>query len=704
VNTTPKRRSLQAVLRLAPLALAANQVVAQQAAPANANQDGSPRAADEVQEVVVTAQKRLQTASKIPLALSVVSGEELKEAGAVSASALTNLAPGVQIGLNNGAMNINIRGVTSNDATEKGDPSASFNLDGVNLARPQAAGLTLFDLDRVEVLRGPQGTLYGRNATAGAVNVITMKPQKAFGAALTLDLGNYKGRQVEGMLNVPVAEALALRAAVSAIDHLGYVETTDGAGGPYKRGRDDQKSVSARLHALIKPGAHTSILLTADTSSNKGAGFASVDVDAYLADRSLRRTAVATEGRRDNSDGGFAAELKTATALGELSYQFGRRSLTLDNVGTSGSQPLVATSDAKFKQQSHELRLASAGDGPLQWVAGLYHFDEKGRSLLDVNLGFASLIFDQDPVRSRSAAAFGQATWSLAQDTRLTAGLRSTRDRKSRQGSNIAFGPPTPNDAEVSYSQSNWKLGVEHDLASGLLAYASASTGYKAGGFNDGTVASNPNLFYDPEHLTAYEAGLKGRLLGGRLSLSLAGFYYDYKDLQLTSLPAGATTQVTSNAAKAKVYGLEFEGRYALTAADKLTFALSGLSAKYRNYSPDAGIDWSGRSLDKSPKATVSLGYSRQWALADGSAIEAQVSSRWSAKYVVSDFENATQYDQPAVTRTDLRIGWLSADDRFAVQAYVRNLENKSSITGFSFGTFMLSEPRLYGVSATVKF
>ena len=191
VEQTGFKKTAAAAAVGAFLASAAGFAAGQTAAPAD---EGG-----KIAEVMVTAQRISQPASKTPLSLSVVSGDDLKASGAVNATTLTELVPNIQISENGGATVITIRGVSSADNTEKGDPSASFNIDGVNLARPQSTGLAFYDLDRVEVLRGPQGTLYGRNATAGAINLISNKPVDKFEASAAVELGNYNSVKFDGM-------------------------------------------------------------------------------------------------------------------------------------------------------------------------------------------------------------------------------------------------------------------------------------------------------------------------------------------------------------------------------------------------------------------------------------------------------------------------------------------------------------------------
>ncbi|OYT90673.1 MAG: hypothetical protein CFE43_16950 [Burkholderiales bacterium PBB3] len=660
-------------------------------------------------DVNVTATRRLTAASATPLSLTVMDGDDLRNAGATNAAILTELAPNVQIGASNGAMNITIRGVSSNDTSEKGDPSASFNVDGINLARPQAAGLAFYDLERIEVLRGPQGTLYGRNSTAGAVNLVSAKPGKKLTGRVGIDTGNYGYRMLDGMINVPVSDSLAIRAAVQGVDHEGYIGTTSlTTGKAFPNGRDDQNDFSGRVHALVTLTPDTSVLLTLDSSKMKGHSEGSIDASSYLANRDKRESVSAIAGRRDNKSDGATVEAKTKLGESELVYLYGHRTFEIDSESSLGAAPATSISKAKFVQTSHELRLASGSSSPFQWLAGLYAFNESGQSLFNVfnavPFGDGSLKFDQDPANSKSTAVFGQASYAFTPETKVTVGLRSTNDEKSRKGINTVAGfIVTPNDASVSYSQTNYKLGVDHRLSSNLLVYGDISTGYKAGGFNDGVASSNPDLVYKPEHLTAYEAGVKGKFMDGAGRINASIFWYDYQDLQVSAVSAITNNLTTTNAARAKVTGAEVESRVNLTQDDRIDFSVGLLNAEYREYLPLAGVNWSGQSLDKSPKAVATLGYSHFLPLAGG-LLEAHIDLRYSASYRISDFTSATSYEQPAYTNTNLRLTWTSGDEKWLTEVYGRNLSDNKVLTGFTFGTFSLYEPKRYGIRVSRSF
>jgi iron complex outermembrane receptor protein len=674
-----------------------------------------------IQEVLVTAQRISQSASKTPLSLSVLSGDDLKAEGAVNASSLTELVPNVQVSNNGGATVISIRGVSSADNTEKGDPSAAFNVDGVYYARPQSAGLAFYDLERIEVLRGPQGTLYGRNATAGAINLITNKPVDHFESSAAVGFGNYHDIKFDGMLNGKVNDLLSLRAAVSTIKHDGYLRSTQGFSTDY----DDDDSVSGRFQGLFKFTPDISLLLSTDKSTRKGSGPGNVPYSTFISKSGdAQRTATPSiQGDYDSDAHGASAEFKVNTSLGEFTYLGAHRTL-FNGFSSAVGQAVVGVpstytlAKANLSQTSHELRLASSF-GSWRTIGGLYWFHEQ--SIIDGEFrnfpGVGALIFLSDPAVSRSTAAFGEATYSVSPKLNVMAGLRRTNDDKSRKGYTVLGEPEffrSVNDAAVSYSQTTGRVGFDYTPVKNTMVYATLSTGYKAGGFNDGTASTNAFLKYDPEHLTSLEVGLKGRFLENHLQINADVFKYDYRDLQLTAIVAdpftGANASQTVNAAKASVSGGEIEGKYLASSDDKINFSATYLDAHFKTYKPTAAVDWAGYSLDKSPKFTVGLSYSHSFLLDGGASLNATVGTRYSASYVLSDYGNGVQFAQGAYHMSNASLTYAPIGDKWSLQAYVRNIENKTIMTNYSASfagfpaTVGLGSPRLAGVRLSAYF
>ena len=738
--------SQQQLTPLSQLLLAAGLVaasvpgLAQEAAPAD-------RKNTQFQEVIVTAQKVAQPASKTPVALSVVSGDDLKDAGINDARALAEVTPSLNMAQESGKLQITIRGVVSLDMTEKGDPSAAFNVDGAYIARPEAQMGAFMDLDRVEVLRGPQGTLYGRNATAGAINLITAKPGNRFAAKIEGEVGNYGARRVEGMINVPINEVFSLRAAASKSQHDSYINPGPNTDIPL----DSHDDYAGRLHLLAKISADTSLLLTAETSHQGGGGATPVPIGNFFSGTYIdalpfsppntgnniqnpvyvdkgsaaQRTAglrfQATDAHRNNTADALRAEFKKGLGFAELTYQLATMKSKVDEVqnGIYFGFPFRGEVPGSADSTSHELRLNSLGTGPLRWVAGLYAFDEK------IHRGTAYKTFITAPfgaftvnvpfnidVHNQSKAAFGQLTYALQPQTRITAGLRYTQDDKS--GTDTLAGTPATPPAtsspaayatSVSYTNTSWKLGVDHDLSPGTLLFASVATGYKAGGFNDQASAGA----YKPENLTAIEAGLKSKLMDGRLQLGANLFHYDYKDMQLNSVVCRTNDpstcgSVTTNAANSKIDGLEVEARLMVGENGQLRASLSQTEAKFGTYKPNATDDWTGQRLDRAPQSVVSLGYTHRFGLASGADITASMGSRFNSGYTISDPAAGVRYGQPSFQKTDFSLGWTSADQKVQAQVFVKNIEDKITIESRVPGSFGIGDPRTFGVRASYSF
>ncbi|HET6554694.1 MAG TPA: TonB-dependent receptor plug domain-containing protein, partial [Dyella sp.] len=258
---------------LQALAVAGALPFAQLALAADAGGDAGA-APVELEEIIVTAQKTSESASKTPIALSVYSGEELAQRGVVSVSDLQNIAPAVNVDRTPFGVNINIRGVTTTDNTSKGSQGVAFTVDGVPIGRPAEIGLSFLDVQRVEVLRGPQGTLYGKSSTGGAVNVISNKPVDQFEASAAFETGNYNLRRGELMVNLPVTDTLALRAAASSNVRDGFLNPVLGNANNLTGNAptNDENNQSGRLMAQWKPSDSTSLLVTGSFGHVGGAG------------------------------------------------------------------------------------------------------------------------------------------------------------------------------------------------------------------------------------------------------------------------------------------------------------------------------------------------------------------------------------------------------------------------------------------------
>lgn len=698
-----------------------------------------------VEEVVVTAQRRAETVQSVPLAVSAATGEALAKQGVKNIVDLSAQAPSLQIS-NGGGGNAQVfmRGVGSTNTTVVGDPAVAVHVDGIYVSRANAISGLFYDLDRVEVVRGPQGTLYGRNATAGAINIITNTPKQAYEGAVDVEAGNYAALTTTGMINIPLSEALAVRAAFQTSRHDGYLKAVNKGPGTGGNDRNDQDDKSARLSLLFQPTERLKVLLRGDYLHRGGAGFGDV---AYPLETGDPYTTLAKVNvSQDNTFKNITLEASYDLDWATVTYLGGHRDVDVntitENLASDNHRPTYQTQDNW--SETHELRLG--GDtGKLKWVAGLYAFMEKSATdtrILQANGNY--LAFFQPYIFSRSAAAFGQATYAVTDKLRLTAGARYTHDHKGRNGNTYLLKPDfsilslvVRNLSDETWNATNWKLGVDYDISPTSMLYAQASTGYKAGGYFDGL----PPNAYEPEHITAYEIGSKNRFLDRRLRLNVAGFYNEYKDLQVSAVEniAGQNALVTRNAGKAVIYGVEVESDFKITRADVVDMNLSWLHARYDTFllplgdpfvnyagnatvercykadytaaSPRAG-DFSGCHMARTPTWSLTAGYAHTFELANGANLTARAQSHYESDKEL-EFHGFATNRQKAFTKTDLSLTYAAEDGRWSLMAYVRNLEDKAvktnsnanATTGVSTnGTAFYAPPRLYGVRLSAKF
>lgn len=727
-------------------------------------------------DIIVTATRTETLLSKTPIAMTAVSGDQLVQKGITNTTQLADSVPNVSIVRGNG-LQITIRGVTSTDGTEKGDPSAAFLLDGIYIARPQAQEVSFFDVERVEVLRGPQGTLYGRNTTAGVVNVLTAAPKFKFGASVDASYESYNHVNTTATLNVPVNDTLALRAAVNYDRRDSFVNKASSdnySWGPFK------DVFAARLSALWQPANNFKVIVKGDYSLDKGYGVNAVrstnffssaapfqlSSPAYvMSDSNTARTSnlvEAWQGQNHNVGKGVMGQADwnigdklTLTYLG--SYRtMDRWSHGSLNISSAAASPTTFT--GKYWQTSHEARLAFKSGGLSVQTGGYYFKEKSGIAFFILNPGlfsgglapFTQFGFPQDPTIAISKGIFGQASYNFTSRLKLTGGIRYSSDDKSRVGATVGDIGSTRivfqnNNAHRTFSKTTWRVGLDYDLPGVGLLYGSVATGYKAGGFNDGCqTGTGPGcalpasvLYYQPETLTAYEVGFKVHTPDNILRLNGNYFHYDYNGLQISSVQnvCGGPCQVTSNAASAKVDGVELEAT--LKPAPHHTFdaSITFLDARYGNFAPviDRGAAWpttypgqsqyvtfnlTGQSLNRSPKSVVSLGYTYTQPLGNGGEISFNARIRISSSYALTDTGNGVFYRQPNYSKTDLSLTYTAPNKAYYVGAFARNLENRIVLTsvgsdgnpttpgsaGVTAGTAVFEDPRHFGVRAGVKF
>jgi len=713
----------------------------------------------ELGEVIVTAQHVHSTESRTPIAMDVISGEALRKQGLVTVADLNGYAQNLNVQENFNGVQLTIRGVTNSNGSTLDDPAISFMLDGIYIPRQTTPMyLGFYDINRIEVLRGPQGTLWGRNTTGGVVNVITNSPDlKSLQYSGSMSVGNYGATNEQFMLNVPVTGNFALRAAISYDRRNTYLTKTPSD--PYSL-NPAKGDLSGRLSALWKINDDITLNVKADYANMDNVFFEWVPVTNFYHSPNTANPIYNYENTV-YYDGGTSAQLDTngfrqywqggtsAHTWGispQLDWNFGPLKMTYLSAYRDQDEhyryevPLTPTYAmpniyiSSDEENSQELRFATQGTGPLQAQFGLYYFREAlydNWSIYDFPdiLHFGYLAVGSEPQVNTSKAAFAQATYSVLPSLRLTAGLRESHDEKSYFSESVRnlqpFSDPatnfsTPSFADIAYSKLTWRGGVEYDLSPGTMLYATVSTGYKAGGVNSGCLQGTTRngilctgslalpasvLFYKPETLTSYEAGIKSRLDDDRIYVTLDGFHYNYDNIQLETLQdvQGIYIDATTNAARASVNGVELNGTWRPSLRNKLDLGLTYLGTAYGDYYP-LGVgnppNYKGKPLDDSPQYTVNVGYTYTQPLRIGGNVAMSVHSYFSDSYLLSDVAVPVQYRQPAFHITDVNATYNFPGDNWYVEAYARNLENKIVVVNADPALVVPSAPRTYGFTA----
>ena len=681
-------------------------------------QEASSPPKDQLGEIVVTAEKRPSVEQKTPIAMTVVTGAALAASGIKDVGQLTAVAPTLNIASNNSNTLFTIRGVSSRDYTETGDPAIAISIDNFYLQRSLGLNAALFDIDHVEVLRGPQGTLYGRNATGGAINISTAKPVLGkYMLNASAEIGNYGALDLGAMVNVPVGDTLAIRASGSVQTHNGYSYNA-----PETRG-DDQDTKAARLRVLWKPTSRLTVNLTGEYIRAGGVG-AVIKGLPYSAVQPNGSLAIGSDSDWVLNHQGFT-RLETKASRWSLDYDLGFGSLSYmggyqdmqfnrDNDQDGG---ILANygfqQNEHVRTQNHEIRFTSDWGGPFALQAGLYYFQEKDTLLtffqvhgLEVE-PFNYFKFDYN-VESKSKAAFAQASYNLTDTLKVEGGVRYTQDNKSQVGENDLAGTLQTLDNHYSSHKLTWHGAVDWQVTPHNLFYAKIDRGYKAGGYT----ASGQ---FGPEVITAYEAGSKNRFFNNKLELNLDAFLYDYTNLQVPQAdPNNPANSTVLNAGKARLYGVEGEATFLLSANDKLNANVSLLHAQFTQFCTvqlavcPAGLSYAGNQLPQAPKLSLGGGYEHSFDVFSG-RLTARAQTRYQSKTFFT-YRNSEAEKMSSYTKTDLSLSYTPDTGPWSVMLFVRNLEDNRVLTdseeaGYAGGYIVqFSDPRTYGGRISVHF
>jgi iron complex outermembrane recepter protein len=669
-----------------------------------------------LEEITVTAEKRTENLQKTPIAMAVIQGDQLLNTGAVSIDDILKDIPNVSTSATGGmGSTINIRGLGQDMPIGVGDSSVSTNYDGTFEGRPEVGLFGYFDVDRVEVLKGPQGTLYGRNATGGVVNVVSVKPKidkvEGYAAIESADYGRLK---TEGAVNAPISETFAGRVSFVSLKENSVLKDDHGL-------RMSQNGMATRLQLRYTPSSDVSIGLLYNyihrdgalpnvvTAANWNAGIH----DIYNTANDVYPYTNTRKSSFNDSKVSVNAEFPLAVGIVTLVPSYERvtaRNSQYDFPGgpiTPASVPAFSVGGNPWGSftKTVEGRYSSKSDSAVKWVGGLYwtSTDEPGASSSATSKTYST------------KAVFAQTTYPVADTFRVILGARYDNDKKGY--SNDTFEtqvPPRPNQKEFTFNYFDWKAGVETDISKDVMAYFTLSTGHKPGGFNENT--GDP---FDEESDVSAELGIKSRFLDNRVQLNGAAFYYDYKGYQAINFanvfhPSTGLTfpdAVFINAPGARNLGAEVDTTALIGDATVFSLNLAYLDNKYNKtflVNPTLGetVDNNGKPMPHSPKFSLKTSIDYTFTFSDNSTLKPRASYRWTDKQYAS-FIVIPANIAPAYSVVDASLNYTSSKNWY-INLYVNNALNKHYYTGSAQAgpelRYFVADPLKMGAVFNIKF
>lgn len=799
--------------------LSCSSICAAFATPAMVNaQSAATDEANAENEIIVTAQKRSERLQDVPLAISAFSGETLDNKAVDDAVDLSFSVPNLTVD----AGGASLRGVGNLAISSTSESGLGYHVNGVYIGAA-ATETEYYDLERIEVLRGPQGTLYGRNTTAGVINIITAKPTDTFEGYVTAAYGNYNSVKLKAALNLPITTGLATRIAGFYLDRNGY--TTNVFNG---NDVDDRHMFGLRSTTEFDSGDTRATLVVSyfeedDRRSNgtKGvctkdpltgcsalsAGFETPDSRTTIFNTLGAITGTIATGFGPAARDYFAGAINPTdlrqisqdidpeyfvrewNASFEFSHDFGDISLTsltgyqkitrdilndfdrfVPTLGLlrpitfdafANGRPITTTNIVSARRDlSHaeqwfqEVRLASDFSGPFNFLLGGNYYDLKSDILVSIthptlaarqqqrafSAAFEAFTIESNPTTTKSWGAFGEAYIDLSDRTRVTAGIRYSRDKKFIATRQI-FLDPLPDGSVRPFTIGRFKKGVvtgrlvlDHKFADDLLGYVSLSRGYKAGGINPGG-ATVPT--FDPEFLNAVEFGLKGTTADGTFLANLSGFYYDYSGLQVGQVGVTSANTVNSDA---RVFGAEAEFAIRPVRAFQVDGSVSYLNTHIKNFQsgdegdpngiapgtvpvrdPSGNIVRTGGGLVLKDLDGNHLPFSPNWKIAIGVQYAVELGGDFTLTPRLDHYQQGrffgTAFNKPSesfdgYSQTDFKLLLQPSSETWELRGFVKNLFNNDDITRIAqegplvgrFRSVQILEPRTYGVEATFRF
>lgn len=692
-----------------------------------------------IEEIIVTAQKREQTLQDTSASIRAFSEEIINERGLNDTEKLALSTPGMRFQETTGSSQISIRGVGMLVVSGSAESNVAMHVDGVFLPRASAPALKFGDLERIEVLRGPQGTLYGRNATGGSINFISARPTDEFEGSATVGFGDYGERTFRGYVSGGLGENVSGRVSAFWDEDDGYYDNVfldEDAGG--------MESWGVRGALNFTPSEDLTVDVSLSVMEEEGRGPIQTVVRGTggVALPFFPGVIVTTEPWETASP--VRPQNTRSTTLGviEVNYDFNEnlslKSITgwsdhkiedqiFDGEGSSlfgivvgaPGDPRQNDSDA-FSQEFNLSGLAA--EGRLEWLLGLYYFDEDHEyhepayfNALGPVFGLASISTEAEE-GTESKAIFLDLMYSVTDDFRLGAGIRRTEDTKDWKIDRIIdFGASDffacdDLELEEEYEDTNYRVRSEWDVNESAMVYAMYQTSFKDGGHNAANCGTDP---FPSEEISAIEIGAKTTLMNGSMTLNTSLFSYDYDDLQYLRFVAPGT-QRTDSIPEATIRGGEIEILARPSAGWTIDLGVAFLDSEIDEFATidqanptPAPVSFAGNELPNSPDTTINLGVEYEWAT-DAGSFRLRGEAYHSDSYDFQIFGNK-QDEQESFTLVNFYLGYTSPSEKYSALAYLRNATEEERLNTLFFAPSVgvvgeHGEPRTWGVEFNVRF
>jgi len=706
-----------------------------------------------LEEITVTAQKRAENQQKVDIPMQVFTAEDIKETGKTDIDAILSDVSSAIIARSSDGMRVSIRGISDDNSTFYGQsqsaPTVAVNMDGARSNRKDKAS-DLFDVERVEVLMGPQSTLYSSNSPGGVVNIVTGQPKlEKYQVSGVFEYGNFNLRHIEAVLNAPAGKMLALRAAYYYSKRDGYLSN----------GGDDSDTQSGRFRALFQPVENFSITATAQETKKGGNGL-STGVVAFLDEDDTANPWTTDAAAAGGTNLGKKTVTKDYTGtINWTTKYFDITALPQYSKGTTHNRTESATfgiqfQDRSYMEKGYELRLASSTDFFFKWIVGYNFYKQTDFNYrgTEGSEQYSNRRFFED-----STSIFANVTYPVIDTFRLVAGYRRNTDVMDTVNKELKPGAPVPGTTErpmqlfdetrhTSYESPDYKFGFEYDLGTQSMLFGNYATSYRISGWGAGGT-STPK----PEILKAYTLGVKNRFLNNKLQLNLSTFYYNYKN-KPASLPVTIwfdtnhnrvlTRSETLTDPNSSQYGtgvnkgFDLQTNWMITQSDLLNFSWSYINSEWTDLVFDyfydvtdalsngqviqvavPDVSYNGKPMANSPPNTFGLSYSHSFMFSNGSSIKATFDGRYQTHYRLSWRDSEYPWNFQENYRTiNLSAVYTSAGGHVSLSGYIKNLDNyavkrmymsgvTNPTTGLpNVGTMQIAAPKTYGAVLSLQY